>query len=359
MEPGVDEIAPAPEPDELLRVVAVHLGQHPRSSIQSDAPSRWITVAMSMATMRARCSSVTWRACSIRWWSGFGPVGPSAASKASSTSSMASELIAWTETCQPASSARPIVAVRSAGSQLMIVAPAIVEVDLQPLDAEAVVDEARARAIGVPVAEELLVEVQGEIGVDAELQGVVVGEAEEQIELFLVDPLLGDRGPAARGGRVHGVGRRFQAVVVAVPDPVSVGIDEPGVGDVLPDVDDWNVVAGNGQHLLAGADRGHRAVLDEECLRDGRLVHGHDPADDDEAPGPRRGRLGAAAVAGEPLADEVGDDGELVLLGAQPVTRASTTIAADNGRTACGVVMGHLSRGDAGGPSGPCRGLDL
>ena len=32
---------------------------------------------------------------------------------------MASELMAWTETCQPASSARAIVSVRSAGSQFM------------------------------------------------------------------------------------------------------------------------------------------------------------------------------------------------------------------------------------------------
>ena len=107
-----------------------------------------------MATMRASCSSVTWTACSIRWWSGFGPLGPSAASKASRTNSSAAELMVWTDTCQPASFARPIVAVSSAGSQLMFVPAAIVEMDLQPLDTEAVVDGARF-AIGVPVPEEL------------------------------------------------------------------------------------------------------------------------------------------------------------------------------------------------------------
>ena len=68
---------------------------------------------------------------------------------------------------------------------------------------------------------------------------------------------------------------------------------------------DGDVVAGGGQDLVAGADRGHRPVLDEEGLGDGRLVHRHDPADDDEAARsrvaaswePRRSRRGARATA--------------------------------------------------------------
>jgi hypothetical protein len=45
------------------------------------------------------------------------------------------------------------------------VAPTVVEVDLQPLDAEVVVDRTwLARAI--PVAEELAVVIQGEVGID-------------------------------------------------------------------------------------------------------------------------------------------------------------------------------------------------
>ena len=42
------------------------------------------------------------------------------------------------------------------------------------------------------------------------------------------------------------------------------------------------------------------------------------------------GGLGATEMAGEALAVEVGDDGELALLGLQPATTASTTRAADN-----------------------------
>ena len=53
---------------------------------------------------------------------------------------------------------------------------AIVEMDLQSLDAEAVAHRP-ALVIGVPVAEELVAEVQGEVGVDAERQGVVGGQA--------------------------------------------------------------------------------------------------------------------------------------------------------------------------------------
>ena len=74
-----------------------------------------------------------------------------------------------------------MVSVRSAGSQLMVLPAAVVEVDLQPLDAEVVVDRA-GLARRVPVPEELLVEVQGEVGVDAEGQGVVGGQALELVE---------------------------------------------------------------------------------------------------------------------------------------------------------------------------------
>ena len=58
-------------------------------------------------------------------------------------------------------------------------------------------------------------------------------------------------------GRVHGVGRSFQAVVVAVPDPVGVGVDKPGVGDVLPDVDDRHLLTGDCQDLVPSPDRGN------------------------------------------------------------------------------------------------------
>ena len=88
-------------------------------------------------------------------------------------------------------------------------------------------------------------------------------------------------------------------VDVAVPDPVGVGVDEPGVRDVLTDVDDRHLVPGECQDLVQSADRGNRAVLDEHGFRDGRFVHGHDLADENDAfaPGNRRCRLGAALVA--------------------------------------------------------------
>jgi len=54
------------------------------------------------------------------------------------------------------------------------VAPTVVEVDLQPLDAEVVIDRTWL-ARGVPVAEELAVVIQGEVGVDPERQGGVRG----------------------------------------------------------------------------------------------------------------------------------------------------------------------------------------
>ena len=90
---------------------------------------------------------------------------------------------------------------------------------------------------------------------------------------------------------------------------MSVSVDEPGVGDVLPDVDDGNVVAGAGQDLVPGPDRGHRPSSMRTASATGGSSMRHDPPDEDEAPGPGRGVLGAAAVAGEPLADEVGDAG--------------------------------------------------
>ena len=49
---------------------------------------------------------------------------------------------------------------------------------------------------------------------------------------------------------------RFDAVVVAVADPVGVGVDEPGVRDVLTDVDDRHLVTGERQDLVPSADRG-------------------------------------------------------------------------------------------------------
>lgn len=61
--------------------------------------------------------------------------------------------------------------------------------DLEPLNSEAVADEARL-AVGVPVAEELVAEIQGEIGVDANREGVIGGEHRELIEALRVDPLL-------------------------------------------------------------------------------------------------------------------------------------------------------------------------
>ncbi len=64
-----------------------------------------------------------------------------------------------------------------------------IEVDLQPLDPEMVVHGARI-TIRVPVAEELLVVVQRQVGVDAERKGTVGGESRELLEPFRVHPLL-------------------------------------------------------------------------------------------------------------------------------------------------------------------------
>ena len=83
------------------------------------------------------------------------------------------------------------------------VATAIVEMDLQTLDAKAVVDGA-GLARRVPVPEELAVEVEGEVRVDAKRQGVVGGQGLELVQALLVDPLLADRGPAAGQCGVHG-----------------------------------------------------------------------------------------------------------------------------------------------------------
>ena len=81
-------------------------------------------------------------------------------------------------------------------------ARSVVEVDLQPLDAQAV-PHRPPFVIGVPVAEEFVAEVQGEIGVDAKREGIVGGQGLQLIEALRVDPLLGDRGPAAAKGGIH------------------------------------------------------------------------------------------------------------------------------------------------------------
>ena len=169
---------------------------------------------------------------------------------------------------------------RSAPSQLMT-SPPVVEVDLEPLHAEAV-PHRPPLVIGVPVAEEFVAEIQGEIGVDANRQGVVGGQL-QFIEALRVDPLLGDRGPAALKGGIHRLLRRAEAVVTAVADPVGVRVDESRVRHVGADVDDRHLVSGQRQHLVPRADTGHDARFDEQRLRHGRLVHRHDPADDDEA----------------------------------------------------------------------------
>src|SRR5687768_7207344 len=59
-----------------------------------------------------------------------------------------------------------------AGLPVDDLSPSVVEVDLEPLDAE-VVPHRPSFVIGVPVAEEVTAEIQGEEGVDANRQGVV------------------------------------------------------------------------------------------------------------------------------------------------------------------------------------------
>ena len=125
----------------------------------------------------------------------------------------------------------------------------------------------------------------------------------------------------------------WRTVDVAVADPVGVGVEKPGVRDVLADVHDRHVVAGKCQDLVPSADRGDRAVLDEQGLRDRRLVHGHDLADDDDALARREGARwvsGPALVADVLGADDVDRCGESVLLGLQLMRTASTTTAAGN-----------------------------
>ena len=78
-------------------------------------------------------------------------------------------------------------------------------------------------------------------------------------------------------------------------------------------------------HLVARADAGHEPRFDEERLRDGRIVHRHDPADDDEVTSPRsRRRRRWLSVPEHLSAEQDGDVGELVPAKAQPVTRPST-----------------------------------
>ena len=62
-----------------------------------------------------------------------------------------------------------------------------------------------------------------------------------------------------------------------------MGVDEPGIGDVLAELEDLRLVVGARQDLVTGADRDDHAVLDEDGLRNRRIVHRDDPSDDDEA----------------------------------------------------------------------------
>ena len=91
---------------------------------------------------------------------------------------MASVLTVWTETCQPASFARPMVGGHIGRVPVDDRALAVVEVDLQSLDAEAVAHRP-ALVVVVPVAEELVAEVQGQVRVDAHREGVGGGQAFE------------------------------------------------------------------------------------------------------------------------------------------------------------------------------------
>jgi hypothetical protein len=75
-----------------------------------------------------------------------------------------------------------------------------------------------------------------------------------------------------------------------------MGVDEARVGDVAPELEDLCLIAGTSEDVLAGADRDHCPVLDEEGLRDGRLVQRHDPSDEGlrlAIGGTRRCQLGA------------------------------------------------------------------
>ena len=213
-------------------------------------------------------------------------------------------LTVWTETCQPAV-VRPADGLRQVGRlPVNDGALAIVEMDLQSLDAEVVSDRA-GLVVGIPVSVLLGLPVQSEIGVDAEREGIVSGQGLQLGEALLVDPLLGDRGPAAADGRVHRLFRCVDLVVLAVADPVGVGIDEPRVRHVRADVQDRHLVAGERLHLVSGPDAGHLAVLNQQRLRDRRIVHRHDAADDDDVAsagfvgaGGARGCRGASRGAG-------------------------------------------------------------
>ena len=54
------------------------------------------------------------------------------------------------------------------------------------------------------------------------------------------------------------------------------------------------------QHLVPRANTGHEPRLDEERLRDGRIVHRDDAADDDEVARPGFRGAGGVVGAGEP-----------------------------------------------------------
>ncbi len=102
-------------------------------------------------------------------------------------------------------------------------------------------------------------------------------------------------------------------------------------------------VASKRLDLVPGADRGHEAVLDEECLGDGRIGHRDDPPDDDEADASGADADGATLAGGDSSVD---GGGAVVALGVQPVTRASATSAARAGTTR------RLTRSDSMPP--PC-----
>ena len=61
-----------------------------------------------------------------------------------------------------------------------------------------------------------------------------------------------------------------------------MGIDESRVRNVGADVDDLHLFAGQRQHLVPRSDARHEAAFDQQRLRNGRIVHRHDPTDDDE-----------------------------------------------------------------------------
>ena len=125
--------------------------------------------------MRASWSSLTSMACSMRWWSGFGPRGAERLLERveDQTLGLGADRV---DRDLPARLVRPADGRRQVvGLPVDDLARPVVEMDLEPLDAQAV-PHRPPLVIGVPVAEELVAEIQGEIGVDTNRQGVVGGE---------------------------------------------------------------------------------------------------------------------------------------------------------------------------------------